>query len=329
MQKIRATVIREHGDPQKVAQLETVDLPAPAAGEVRVRVRFAPINPADLNVIEGKYPIRPTLPGTPGVEGVGVVEELGSGVVNLSPGMIVSLPHRFGTWREAGNAPASELVPVPANVALEQAAMLRINPATALLMLREFVDLHPDEWVIQNAANSAVGRCVIRLARHFGWRTINVVRRADIVDELKSEGADVVLVDGDKLGEEIKAATNGAPIRLALNAVGGDSAVRLGGALAPGGVIVTYGAMARQPLKIPNGQLIFQDIAWRGFWVSRWYQNAGAAKSAALLAELSGLAASGVIAIPVEAIYPLEEIADAIAHAHRGQRSGKILLRCS
>ena len=105
--------------------------------------------------------------------------------------------------------------------------------------------------------------------------------------------------------------------------------MRLGNALAPGGVVVTYGAMARQPLRIPNGQLIFQDIAWRGFWVSRWYETAGAAKSASLLAELCDLAASGVIAVPVEAIYPLEEISAAIAHAHRGQRSGKILLRCS
>ena len=329
MRKSRAIVIRQHGDPQKVAQLEWIDLPAPAPGEVRVRVRFAPINPADLNVIEGKYPIRPTLPGTPGVEGIGVVEEVGADVTNLSPGTLVSLPHRFGTWREAGNALASELVPVTATLPLEQAAMLRINPATALLMLREFVGLKPGEWIVQNAANSAVGRCVIRLARRFGWRTINVVRRAELVDELRSDGADVVLLDGENLGEKIAAATNGAPLRLALNAVGGDSAVRLGGALAPDGVVVTYGAMARQPLKIPNGQLIFQNIAWRGFWVSRWYQNAGAAKSASLLAELSDLAANGVIAIPVEAVYPLEEITAAVAHAHRGQRSGKVMLRCS
>jgi mitochondrial enoyl-[acyl-carrier protein] reductase / trans-2-enoyl-CoA reductase len=329
MQKIRAIVIHEHGDPQNVAQLETLDLPAPAPGEVRVRVRFAPINPADLNVLEGKYPIRPSLPGTPGVEGVGVVEELGSGVAGWSPGAVVLLPHGFGTWREAGNLPASDLVPVPAAVPLEQAAMLRINPATALLMLREFVKLQPGEWVLQNAANSAVGRCVIQIARHFGWRTVNVVRRAELADELKAEGADVVLVDGVQIGEEVKAATGGATIRLALNAVGGDSAVRLGGALAPGGVVVTYGAMARQPLRIPNGLLIFQDIAWRGFWISRWYRNAGATAGAAVLAELCTLAADGVIATPVEAVYPLDEIARAIEHAGRPRRAGKILLRCS
>ena len=329
MQKIRAIVIREHGEPRKVARIETLGLPAPAPGEVRVRVRFAPINPADLNVIEGKYPVRPALPGTPGVEGVGVVEEAGAGVTDLSPGTIVLLPHRFGTWREAGNVRAADLFPVPASVPIEQAAMLRINPATALLLLREFVRLGPGEWLIQNAANSAVGRCVIRLARHFGWRTVNVVRRPELVDELRSGGADVVLVDGEPLDEEIKAATGGASLRLALNAVGGDSAVRLGNALAPGGVLVTYGAMARQPLRIPNGLLIFREIAWRGFWVSRWYQDAGAKASAVLLAELCDHAARGVIAIPVEAVYPLADIADAIQHSQRGRRSGKILLRCS
>ena len=329
MQKIRAIIIREHGEPQKVARLETIELPAPAAGEARVRVRFAPINPADLNVLEGKYPIRPSLPGTPGVEGVGVVEEVGAGVTNVSPGQTVLLSHRFGTWREAGNALASDLVPVPVTVPLEQAAMLRINPATALLMLREFVNLQPGEWVIQNAANSAVGRCVIRLARHFGWRTVNVVRRAELVDALKSEGADAVLVDGEQTGADIKAAIGGASIRLALNAVGGESAVRLGNALTAGGVVVTYGAMARQPLRIPNGLLIFQDIAWRGFWVSRWYLNAGSAASADVLTELCELAANGVLATPVEAVYPLDEIASAIGHAQRSGRSGKILLRCS
>ena len=329
MQNVRAIILREHGEPQRVAQIGTVELPGPAPGEVRVRVKFAPINPADINVLEGKYPIRPELPGTPGVEGVGIVEECGAGVTGFAAGDVVLLPHRFGAWREAGNANASELLKIGSDVPLAQAAMLRINPATALVMLRDFVALQPGEWIAQNAANSAVGRCVIRLARHFGWRTVNVVRRAELADELKAEGADVVLIEGEKISAEIKMATAGAPVRLALNAVGGDSAVRLAGALADGGTIVTFGAMARQPLKVPNGQLIFQDIAWRGFWISRWYQRVGEVAGNALFVELAALAARGIIAIPVEAIYPLDQISDAIAHAQRPQRGGKILLRCS
>lgn len=328
MSKVRAVIIREHGDPQAVAKVETIDLPAPAAGEVRVRVKFSPINPADINVLEGTYPIRPELPGTPGVEGVGIVEACGAGVTGFTPGDSVLLPHRFGAWREAGIASAAELQIITPDVPLEQAAMLRINPATALVMLRDFVTLQRGEWIVQNAANSAVGRCVIRLARHLGWRTVNVVRRADIVDELTNEGANVVLVESEKISTEINAATDGAPIRLALNAVGGDSATRIAGALAQGGTIATYGAMARQSLKIPNGQLIFQEIAWRGFWISRWYQHVGEAAARALLGELASLAARGVIATPIEAVYSLEQISEALAHAQRSRRGGKILLRC-
>ena len=329
MEKVRAIIIREHGDPLTIARMEPVDLPEPAAGEVRVRVKFAPINPADINVIEGKYPVRPALPGTPGVEGVGVVEDAGDGAGGFSKGDTVLLPARLGAWREAANVPAASLVRIPAELPLEQAAMLRINPATALLMLREFVSLQPGDWVLQNAANSAVGRNVIQLARNFGWRTANAVRRAELAGELGGAGADAVFVDDGNAAASIRQATGGAPLRLALNAVGGDSATRLAGALAPGGVIVTYGAMARQPLKIPNGLLIFQDIAWRGFWVSRWYERAGEAAARALLEELAALAVRGVISTPVEAVYPLEKIAEALAHAQQPRRNGKVLLRCS
>lgn len=314
MEKVSAIIIHEHGAAEKVARCERVELAPPGSGEVRVRMLVAPIHPADVNVLEGKYPVRPALPGVPGVEGVGVIEKTGQRVL---------LPYRFGSWREAGNAKEADLIAVPDGISDEQAAMLRINPATALLMLRDFVKLEPREWVVQNLSSSAVGRCVIRIARHFGWRTVNVVRRAEVAEELKAEGADAVIVEGG----DISAATNGAPIRLALNAVGGDSAVRLASVLAPGGTIVTYGAMARQPLRIPNGLLIFQDTAWRGFWVTRWYERATAEERAVVFAELFELVKSGVVSTPVEAVYPLAEITTALEHAQRSERGGKVLLR--
>lgn len=329
MEKVSAIVIHEHGVPAEVARFETLELLPPGPGEVRVRMLFSPINPADMNVLEGKYPVRPTLPGVPGVEGVGVVEARGPGVQDPVPSTPVLLPHRFGSWREAGNVRVSELIAVPSDVLMEQAGMLRINPATALLMLREFVELPPGAWVVQNAANSAVGRCVIGLARHYGWRTVNVVRRPELSEELKVLGADVVLTESENLKEEIKAATNNAPIHLALNAVGGESAVRMANALAPGGVVVTYGAMGRQPLRIPNGLLIFQDLAWRGFWVTRWFEQASETKRAAVFAELFELTRSGVIRTPIEAVYPLSQIKEALMHAAKPMRSGKILLRGS
>lgn len=319
MEKVSAIVIHEHGDPATVARCEQFEIPPVAPGEVRVHVAFAPINPADINVLEGKYPVRPSLPGVPGIEGAGVLED----------GTHVLLPHGFGTWREAGNVRESALVHVPGNIPLEQAAMLRINPATALCLLREFTTPAPGGWVIQNAANSAVGRCVIQIAKHLGLRTVNVVRRAELVPELTAIGADAVIVASETLTSDILAVIGKDRASLALNAVGGDSATRIAGALAPGGSIVTYGAMARQPLRIPNGLLIFGDIVWRGFWITRWYERATAARRAALFAELFDLSERGIVTTPVEATYALEDIAAALAHAQRARRTGKVLLRCS
>lgn len=318
MNKVSAIIISEHGEPVSVAKFGEVELPAPSENEVRVRVLLASINPADINVLEGKYPVRPVLPGVPGVEGVGIVEESAHG---FEKGTRVLLPHGFGSWRQAGNANAADLIAVPDDIPLEQAAMLRINPATALCMLRDFVYLCPHEWVMQNAANSAVGRCVIRMCRHFGWRSFNVVRREELIPELTAEGADAVIVEGGEIPRDCA--------RLALNAVGGDSATRLSQGLREGGTVVTYGAMGRQPLKIPNGPLIFSDIAWRGFWVTRWYRDSLPSVREALFGELFELVREGVVATPVEQIYSLGEISQALAHAQQSKRSGKVLLRCS
>jgi trans-2-enoyl-CoA reductase len=325
MSKVRAIVFHEHGAPLDVARVEEIELPPVRSHEARVRLLAAPINPADLNVIEGKYPVRPSLPGVPGVEGAGVVEEIGASVTNVRAGDMVLLPHGLGTWREAGVMDAENLCVVPPGIAPAQAAMLKINPATALRMLRDFVELKAGEWVVQNAANSAVGHAVIQLARAAGVKTVNVVRRPELVEELRAAGGDVVLVDGDDLPARISAATGGAPIRLALNAVGGESAVRLANSLAFGGTIVTFGAMSRQPLRIPNGLLIFKDSRWRGFWISQWYRDAFGEACRAMFTELFALAQSGALHAAVERMYPIEDCAAAFAHAARSGRSGKIL----
>ena len=325
MSKVMAIVFHAPGAPAEVAHAEEIEIAEPLADEARVRLLAAPINPADLNVIEGKYPIRPALPGVPGVEGVGLVEAVGAAVTKVRAGDRVLLPHGYGTWREAGVVKASELTVVPDGIAPEQAAMLKINPATALRMLRDFTELKPGDWVLQNAANSAVGRAVIQLAHAAGWRTVNVVRRAELADEMRAAGADVVLVEGEDLPAQIAAATNGAEIQLALNAVGGDSADRLAKALAPGGTIVTFGAMSRQPLRIPNGLLIFKDLRWRGFWISQWYRHAPPHARAAMFAELFDLMQRGVLHAPVERVYPLAEATAALTHAAQAGRAGKIL----
>lgn len=319
-------IFRQHGDPVSVLEVLTEPLKAPGVGEILVTQICAPINPADLNTVEGKYPIRPELPGTPGVEGVGVVAEIGAGVSGFTRGESVLLPHGFGSWRESGILAAAGLVKVPAGVPKAEAAMLKINPATAWRMLHDFVALKPGEWVLQNAANSAVGRNVIAMARELGLKTVNLVRRAELADELKALGADLVITDDEQAVEQIKAGTGGEAIRLALNAVGGDSALRQANALAPSGVHVTYGAMSRQNVKLPNGLLIFKDLQFRGFWVSRWYKSASSEETQEMFARLFDFAERGVIKTPVERVYPMAEVHAAIRHASQSGRAGKILL---
>jgi trans-2-enoyl-CoA reductase len=324
-QNIKAVVYERHGNPAEVLQVKTQPWPQPAADEAVVKMRAAPINPADLNAIEGKYPVRPQLPATPGFEGAGVIVDLGADVSGLTAGALVILPHDLGTWREAVTVKASELVAVPPEIDPVDAAMLKINPMTAWRLLHDYVDLKRGDWLIQNAANSAAGRAVIQIARELGFKTVNVVRREELIEELRTEGGDVVLVDGENLREEVKNATNGAPILLGLNAVGGESALRLANCLAPGSTIVTFGAMGLQPLKIPNGLLIFKDLRFRGIWINKWYNNATMAERMEAFRPLFEMAKRGLLKTKVEKAYSISEAKAAVTHAAEGKRSGKII----
>ena len=220
---------------------------------------------------------------------------------------------------------AEELVVVPEGIEPVQAAMLKINPLTAWRLLHDYVDLQKGDWLIQNAANSAAGRDVVQIAHELGYKTVNLVRRAELVDELRAEGGDVVLVDGDSLRKEVKSTTGGASIRLGLNSVGGDSALRLANCLAPGGTLVSFGAMSLQPLKIPTGLLIFKDLHFRGIWINNWYDNATPSERIETFRPLLDMASRGLLKTKIEKAYPLSEVKAAVAHAARGKRSGKII----
>jgi mitochondrial enoyl-[acyl-carrier protein] reductase / trans-2-enoyl-CoA reductase len=324
---LKAAIYETHGNPADVLRVVDQPWPKPAPEEVIVKMAAAPINPADLNAIEGKYPIRPTLPATPGMEGAGIVVEAGSGVRSLKVGVLVILPHSLGTWREACAVAAEKLVVVPDGIDPVQAAMLKVNPVTAWRMLHDFVSLSPGDWLIQNAANSGAGRAVIQIARELGYKTVNIVRRAELVDELRAEGGDVVLVDGENLRDEVAAQTQRAPIRLALNAVGGENALRMAKTLAPEATIVTYGAMSLEPMCIPNGMLIFKNLRFTGFWVNKWYDGATAKQRADTFAPLFEMAQRGLLRAKVEKTYPLSEAKAAVAHASQGKRGGKIVFR--
>ena len=322
---INAAVYERHGNPADVLRVESRPRPTAAAHEVVVEMRAAPINPADLNQIEGKYPVRPELPATPGFEGAGVVVESGANVSTIRAGALVILPHNLGTWREAVAVKASELIAVPPGIEPVHAAMLKINPMTAWRLLHDYIDLKKGDWLIQNAANSAAGRAVIQIAHELGYKTVNIVRRAELIDELRADGGDVVFVDGENLRDDVKNATGDAPIRLGLNAVGGDSALRLANCLAPGSTLVTFGAMSLQPLKIPNGLLIFKDLRFRGIWINKWYDNATMQERMDAFRQLFEMAKRGLLKTKIEKSYRIDDAKAAVAHAARSKRSGKII----
>jgi len=328
---IKVVVYERHGNPAEVLQIKTEPWPKAAAGEAVVQMRAAPVNPADINSIEGKYPARREVPAVPGFEGAGIVVEVGDNVSTVAKGALVILPHNIGTWREAVAVKASELVVVPPEIEPAHAATLKINPLTAWRLLHGYVDLKRGDWVIQNAANSGAGRAVIQIAHELGFKTVNVVRREELIDELRAEGGDVVLVDGESpsrtgtLRDEVKDATNGAPIRLGLNSVGGDSALRVANCLAFGGTLVSFGAMSLQPLKVPTGLFIFKDLRFRGIWINHWYDDATMKERMAAFNPIFEMAKRGLLRTPIEKSYAIDDARTAIAHAMHDKRSGKII----
>lgn len=294
--------------------------PTPGRGELLVEMLAATVNPADLNVIEGKYGELPELPAAIGNEGVGRVAALGEGTTGFAVGDLV-LPMVPGTWTQAMAVPSAKAVRLPSGMDIFQAAMLSVNPPSAWAMLEDFVTLEPGDWVVQNAANSAVGRCVIQIAKARGWKTLNVVRRPELIEELVAEGADSVVLDSADL-REIKTPRP----RLALNAVGGPSALNLANGLIDGGTLVTYGAMGRQPLKIPNGLLIFRNLSFLGFWLRKWKATVSREKLESTIGELAQLSLKGQLKMPIQRVYPLADLAAAVAEAGQESRSGKVLL---
>ncbi len=324
----RAARLERTGPIAEVLALAELPLAAPAPGEIAVKMRWAPVNPADINFVEGMYGKKPELPAIAGLEGVGEVVALGAGVNGIGVGDLVRPVDGVGSWRSWAVAPAERFHRLPRLADLRQAAMLGVNPATAWRLLHDVVRLQPGDWVVQNAANSGVGRCLIQLARALGLKTANLVRRPELIPELTALGADLVVLDGKDAAAQVATVCGKSAPRLAVNQVGGDSALNLAKIVAAGGTVATIGAMARQPVNVPAGLLIFKDLRFTGLWVTRWYQQAPAAERDAMLAALGAHVEAGRLLQPIEAEYPLSRLAEAIAHARQDRRGGKILLDC-
>jgi NADPH:quinone reductase-like Zn-dependent oxidoreductase len=322
---MKRLVFHRFGPPAEVLGLEPVNSAPLVPCGVRLKLLAAPVNPADLNYIEGTYGVKPELPAVPGIEGCGEVLE--SRDPRFAPGDRAIFLKRADTWAEETTVPGDILFKLPPGLDPLQAAMLKVNPATAWQLLTGFRSLEQGAWVALNAANSGVGRCVIQLARTLGLRTVAFVRRPELIDELKALGADHVALDGDDGLREAKEIVGSPGVAVACNAVGGESALRLMNLLAGGGVHVTYGAMARRPLTVPNGLLIFKNLELRGLWITRWIDDAPAAEVADVYTRLAAHALAGELVQPVDAVFPLEAFPAALVRAAEAGRHGKVLFR--
>lgn len=314
------------GRGHEVAGVAEVEDPGPPADdEVLVDVAAFPINPVDLLTIAGTYASRPKLPAIPGSEGLGRVVETGAGVTHVKPGDRVLLMGREN-WMQRKKIKAGEALRIEVDADPLQLAMLKINPATAYLMLKRYRDLSSGDWLMQNAANSGVGTNLIALARADGVRTVNVVRREDLVAPLVSSGGDVVLVDGPDLAERVRQATGNAEITLGIDAVAGEATGRMAQCLAEGGVVVNYGLLSGRPCAVDPHQIVFRQITLTGFWLVKHLGAMSSEDKAALYADLGARVASGALKVDIAAVYPMERIKDALEHAARESRGGKVLV---
>jgi len=326
---MKALQLTAFGPPADSTQLVDVESAAPGPGEVAVAIEAAPINPSDLLLIAGLYGYRPELPAPLGAEGVGRIVAAGGGVDPARVGERVAIipTLRQGTWRERTTLHAGSVLSVEPEADPLQLAMLGINPITAQLLLEEYVRLEPGAWVAQTGAGSAVGRYVIALARRAGLRTLNVVRRPDAVPELLDAGADAVVVSDDTLSESVASALGGERLALVLDPIGGEPVSVLAGSLRPGGAIVSYGGLGRQPIVLWPHQLIYPSITVHGFWLLNWLGQTPPAKIAETYRTVAGLVADGTLSAPIDGVYALDDYRAALERAKQSGRSGKVLFR--
>ncbi|GHO82578.1 zinc-dependent alcohol dehydrogenase family protein [Dictyobacter formicarum] len=323
---MHALQIAIFGNPSEVVELvELPDPDAPGVGEVLVAIEYAPINTSVLLTISGRYGVRPPLPIGVGNEGVGRILSVGEKVDHLQIGDRVLIPTTAPSWRERLVLLAKDLFALPPEADPQQLSMLRINPPTASLLLSEYVALSPGDWVLQNAGNSGVGRWVITFARERGLKTVSVIRRQELIDDLIAAGGDVVLVDGADVASRVAEATGHATISLALDGVAGAAMQSLSSCLSPGGTLVVYGFMSEQPGQVNPADLIFRRVTIRGFWLASPAVR-GSPKELEAIKTGARLIAEDKLHLPIAAVYPLSAAKEAITRAQSG---GKVLFACS
>ncbi|RYC68617.1 MULTISPECIES: zinc-dependent alcohol dehydrogenase family protein [Spirosoma] len=322
---MKSILFEQTGKPTDILNVTDVAIPEPGPNEVRIRVVASPINPSDIMFVQNLYGIRPQLPSGAGFEGMGVVDAVGEGV-QMRTGVRVSFTG-VGTWAEYAIAHQRSLIPVPDAMTDEVAAQLFVNPFTAYAMVKDS-GVPEGGWLMLTASGSAFGKMVIQLCAMRGIKTIGTVRRNDLNDELKALGlTEVINTETDDLTARVKQITGGAGVSCVLDAVGGHTASQALTCLGKGGTMLVYGLLSGQDPAVNIGLMIFRELTIKGFWLTDWMRRVDSATRQDVAQNVISLLSSGTIQLPVEATYSLDQITEAVAHADRPGRWGKILIK--
>lgn len=307
-------------------ELEEHDDAAPGPDDVLVEVDAAPINPADQLFMRGRFGVYPRVPHPLGAEGAGRVLRAGAAVdPSMAGRQVVILPtFRHGAWADRVVVPATDVVVIDRPIDPVQLAMLAVGPATAHALLTDYAELKPGDWVGVGLAGSSVGRHVIALAQQARIKTLAIVRSAEAADEVHVLGADEVVVEGAGIGDRMAEALEGRRLRLLFDG-GSPALAELLTALEDGGTVVTYGSVHGQPVTIPVQDLIYRRLTLCSFYIVDWVRRTPRDELRRLYADLADLVAAGILSTPVEATYPLDRFAEALGHAGRPERAGKVL----
>lgn len=332
---MKAAQFDQFGEPCEVLQVRDVEVPQPGTGEVLVRMLLSPVNPSDLMTVRGVYGKLPKLPCTPGYEGVGIVESSGGGLLGkLLVGKRVALLNGInGNWQERTTVGAKQAVPLPKGLPTEQGATFFVNPTTAFAMTQRVLAVPAGDWLIQTAAASELGKMVVRLGKRFGFKTLNVVRRTEQAETLKSLGADAVVVfdpalhAADDFRNQVRSAAGNRGVRFAIDAVGGETGSAVVKCLAPGGRMLVYGTLSPEPLRFSPRDLMTPGATIAGFWLARWLPQLSLLAKLKLIRTVSRLIQEGVLTSQVGEVFPLDRIGDAVRAAEIPRRPGKVLLR--
>lgn len=322
---MKSVVFDAYGSPGKVLRVDDVPLPDPDKGQVRVKLVLSPIHNHDLMIVTGHYGVKPKLPHHPGTEALGIVDKLGEGVTNLAVGDRVT-GGASGAWSEYYLAHAAGLVIVPDAVADETACQLTSMPMSAVRLLAN-LEVEPGDWIAQNAANGAVGKMLARLATDKGINVLGIVRREEAVAELAAEGiGNVVSSEHADWQDRARALTGGAPVKRAVDSIGGKASDELMDLLAEGGRLVSFGALSGRPLQVTADNLLFKQTTISGFWAAKPELKMTPAELGAARMDLVRRAAEGSLTLPVAEVFSLDRVADAAEASNTEGRQGKIAL---